>query len=59
MKGLAFSAGVATDLALVEDQGQGIARKRIMVSTTRLRFGGRRGAFEVTVGGDGGLEDWY
>jgi hypothetical protein len=57
MKGLAFSAGVAADLALVEDQGQGIGQK---ADHGQHHQGGSlvdRGVFEVTVGGDG-LEDF-
>ena len=53
MKGIAFSASMASDLAMVEDQGQGIGKKpnhgqhhqgRGLVDST---------VFEVTVGGDG------
>ena len=57
MKGLAFSAGMAADLAVVEDQGQGIGQKP---DHGQHHQGGGlvdRGVFEVTVGGDG-LKDF-
>jgi hypothetical protein len=57
MKGVAFSAGMAADLAVVEDQGQGIGQK----ANHGQHHQGRRlvdgGVFEVTVGGDG-LKDF-
>ena len=57
MKGLAFSAGMAADLAVVEDQGQGIGQKP---DHGQHHQGGGlvdSGVFEVTVGGDG-LKDF-
>ena len=57
MKGVAFSAGMAADLAVVEDQGQGIGQKP---DHGQHHQGGGlvdRGVFEVTVGGDG-LKDF-
>src|SRR6266478_3247292 len=57
MEGLAFSAGMAADLAMVENRGQGIGQK----PNHRQHYQGRslvdRGVFEVTVGGDG-LKDF-
>jgi hypothetical protein len=57
MKGLAFSAGVAADLAVVEDQGHGVGQK----PDHGQHHQGRRlvdgGVFEVTVGGEG-LKDF-
>ena len=53
MKGLAFSAGVAADLALVEDQGQGIGQKADHGQHHQGRGLVDRGVFEVAVGGDG------
>ena len=57
VKGLAFSASMASDLAMVEDQGQGIGKK----PNHRQHHQGcglmDRGVFEVTVGGDG-LKDF-
>src|SRR5207253_4825880 len=57
MRGLAFSAGMAADLAVVEDQSQGIDQK----PNHRQHHQGRslvdRRVFEVTVGGDG-LKDF-
>ena len=57
MKGLAFSAGVAADLAVVEDQGQGVGQK----PNHGQHHQGRRlvdgGVFDVTVGGEG-LKDF-
>src|SRR5271169_1693190 len=53
MKGLALSAGMATDLAVVEDQGQGIGKKP---DHGQHHQGCRlvdSGVFEVAVGGDG------
>src|SRR4029077_3898966 len=52
MESLAFSAGMAADLTLVEDQGQGIGQKP---DHGQHHQGGSlvdRGMFEVTVGGD-------
>src|ERR1700694_875869 len=57
MKGVAFSAGMAADLAVVEDQGQGISQKP---DHGQHHQGGRlmdSGVFEMTVGGDG-LKDF-
>jgi len=57
MKGLAFSAGMAADLAVVEDQGQGIGQKPDHGQQYQGRSLMDRGVFEVTVGGDG-LKDF-
>ncbi len=57
MKGLAFSAGMAADLALIEDQRQGIGQKP---DHGQHHEGGSLvdgGVFEVTIGGDG-LKDF-
>ena len=57
MKGIAFSASMAADLAVVEDQGQGIGEKP---DHGQHHQGGGlvdRGVFEMTVGGDG-LKDF-
>src|SRR2546430_10352751 len=57
MEGLALSAGMAADLALVEDQGQGVGQK----PDHRQHHQGLSlvdsGMLEVTVGGDG-LKDF-
>src|SRR5438132_744519 len=57
MEGLAFSAGMAADLALVEDQGQGIGEKPDHGQHHQgCGLVDRRG-FEMTVGGEG-LKDF-
>jgi hypothetical protein len=53
MKGLAFSAGVAADLALAENQGEGIGQKPDHGQHHQGRSLVDGGVFEVTVGGDG------
>src|SRR5713101_5245636 len=57
VKGLAFSASMAADLALVEDQGQGISQKPNHGKDHQGRSLVDGGVFEVTVGGDG-LKDF-
>src|SRR6266436_2531695 len=57
MEGLAFSAGVAADLAVVEDQGQGIGQKPDHSEHHQGRGLVDRGMFEVAIGGDG-LKDF-
>src|SRR5271157_5774984 len=57
MKGLAFSAGMAADLTLVEDQGQGIGQKPDHGQHHQGRSLVDGGVFEVTVGGKG-LKDF-
>src|ERR1700682_482107 len=57
MKGVAFSAGMAADLAVVEDQGQGIGQKPDHGQHHQGRGLVNSGVFEVTVGGDG-LKDF-
>jgi len=53
VKGLAFSASMAADLAVVEDQGQGIGEKPDHGEHHQGRGLVDRGVFEVAVGGDG------
>jgi hypothetical protein len=53
VKGFAFSARMAADLAMVEDQGQGIGKKSDYSQHHQRRGLMDRGVFEVTVGGDG------
>src|SRR6266478_1243653 len=53
VKGLAFSASMAADLAVVEDQGQGIGKKPDHGQHHQGRGLMDSGVFEVTVGGDG------
>src|SRR5260370_38676392 len=57
MKGLAFSASMAADLALVEDQGQGISQKPNHGQDHQGRSLVDGGVFEVTIGGVG-LKDF-
>jgi len=57
MKGLAFSAAMAADLAVVEDQGQGIGKKPDHGQHHQGCSLVDSGVFEVTVGGDG-LKDF-
>src|SRR6266849_2733632 len=53
MKGVAFSTGMAADLAVVEDQGQGIGKKPDHGQHHQGRGLVTGGVFEVTVGGEG------
>src|SRR5712671_2038835 len=53
VKGLAFSARMAADLAVVEDQGQSIGKKPDHGQHDQGRGLMDSGVFEVTVGGDG------
>src|SRR5216684_7446601 len=57
MKGVAFSTGMAADLAVVEDQGQGIGKKPDHGQHHQGRGLVNGGVFEVTVGGEG-LKDF-
>ena len=57
MKGVAFSAGMATDLAVIEDQGQGIGQKPDHGQYHQGSSLVDRGMFEMTVGGEG-LKDF-
>src|SRR5258708_29868087 len=53
VKGLIFSASMAADLAVVENQGQGIGEKPDHGEHYQGRGLVDRGVFEVAVGGDG------
>ena len=53
VKGLAFPASMAADLAVVEDQGQGIGKKPDHGQHHQRGGLMDSGVFEVTVGGDG------
>ena len=53
VKGLAFSASMAEDLALVEDQGEGIGQKPDQGEHHQSRGLVDSRVFEVAVGGDG------
>ena len=53
MKGLAFSPSMAADLAVVEDQGQGIGQKPNHGQHDQRRGLMDSGVFEMAVGGDG------
>src|SRR5260370_20380432 len=57
MKGGAFSTGMAADLAVVEDQGQGIGKKPDHGQHHQGRGLVNGGGFEVTVRGEG-LKDF-
>src|SRR5438552_932586 len=57
VKGLAFSASMAADLAVIEDQGQGIGEKPDHGEHHQGRGLVNRGMFEVAVGGNG-LKDF-
>ena len=57
VKGLAFSASMAADLAVIEDQGQGIGEKPDHGEYHQGRGLVNRGMFEVAVGGNG-LKDF-
>src|SRR5438445_4428760 len=53
MEGVTFSASMAADLAVVEDQGQGIGKKPDHGQHYQRRGLMDSGMFEMTVGGDG------
>ena len=53
VKGLAFSASMAADLAVVEDQGQGIGQEPDHGQHDQRRGLMDSGVFEMAVGGDG------
>jgi len=57
VKGLAFSASMAADLAVIEDQGQGIGEKPDHGEHHQGCGLVNRGMFEVAVGGNG-LKDF-
>jgi hypothetical protein len=58
MKGVAFSAGMAAHLAVVEDQGQGVGQKPDQGQHPQGRGLVNGGVFEGTVGGEG-LKDLH